>query len=86
MTLQRQIANYLSSEPFRPFRITLTSGEIYDINDPDTFTVGRTTCHVYAWASDDENLARDHRYVLPLAQVESVELLNDPATPDQRPN
>lgn len=36
-----EIRNLLRREPFEPFRLRLTSGDTYDVLDPNTVALGR---------------------------------------------
>jgi hypothetical protein len=77
MTMKR-IVNYVSAEPFRPFRINMASGKSYDIRHPEMVQVGRTTFTVFTWMSDEEDEAKEREQELSLILVESIEPL-DPA-------
>ena len=46
MTLQK-ISEYLSAEPFRPFRIKMISGQSFDIRHPEMIMAGRSSVRVY---------------------------------------
>lgn len=43
----RKLAEYVSAEPFRPFRIRMASGQTFEIRHPETIMVGRSTARVY---------------------------------------
>ena len=47
MMTTSKVAEYLSAEPFRPFRIKMASGAAYDIRHPEMILVGRTSARVY---------------------------------------
>ena len=72
MTMQR-VVNYVSAEPFRPFRINMASGKTYDIRHPEMIAVGRTTVHVFMHLSDDDGEAKDREQELSIILIESIE-------------
>ena len=42
-----KIVEFVSAEPFRPFRIQMASGQSFDIRHPEMILVGRTSVRVY---------------------------------------
>jgi len=48
-----KLIEYVSAEPFRPFRIKMASGEGFEIRHPEMILVGRNSVRVYR--SPDEN-------------------------------
>ncbi len=42
-----KLGEYVSAEPFRPFRIKMASGQTFDIRHPEMILVGRTSVRVY---------------------------------------
>ncbi len=72
MTMKR-IVNYVSAEPFRPFRINMASGKSYDIRHPEMIQVGRKTFTVFTWMSDDDEESKEREQELSLILVESIE-------------
>jgi hypothetical protein len=46
MTFQK-VGEYVSAEPFRPFRIKMASGQTFDFRHPEMILVGRTSVRVY---------------------------------------
>lgn len=42
-----KIGEYVSAEPFRPFRIQMASGQSFDIRHPEMILVGRSSVRVY---------------------------------------
>jgi hypothetical protein len=66
--MKEHITELLHRDPFVPFRIVLTSGQGYDVHDPDLVAMGESTTNVYFQKSD--------RYAtLRLIQVASTEIL-----------
>lgn len=52
MTLQK-IVEYVSAEPFHPFRIKMPSGQVYEIRHPEMILMGRSSVRVYTSATSD---------------------------------
>lgn len=77
----RRIASYVGAEPFRPFRITTTSGRSFDIRHPEMIQVGRSTLTIFTHMSDDSAEAKEHHVEVSLLLTESVEPLDTAARP-----
>lgn len=75
MMTYTKLGEYLVPEPFRPFRIRMTSGQEYDIRHPEMILVGKTSTRVYI-ATDPEANPRWHD--LSMLLIESVEPLDVP--------
>lgn len=52
MTL-RKIVEYVSAEPFQPFRIKVASGQVHEIRHPEMILMGRSSVRVYTAAATD---------------------------------
>jgi len=65
------ILELIHRQPFQPFQVVMTSGDRYDIDNPDLVATGRTLIHVFLPGSD-----RFH--VLRMTQIASIEAM-DPA-------
>lgn len=52
MTLRR-IVEYVSAEPFRPFRIKMASGMSYEIRHPEMILLGKSSVRVYTSSVSD---------------------------------
>ena len=61
------IRDLLNRDPFVPFRIVLTSGQIYEITDPNLVALGQTQLNVYPPKSDRWSIIR-------LNQIASVDV------------
>ena len=85
MTVNR-IVNYITAEPFRPFRINMASGKAYDIRHPEMIAVGKSTVHVFTSMSDDEEEARQKDQELSVILIESVEPLETAGSKDANQN
>ncbi len=48
----QEILNYLQSKPFRPFRIRMNSGRIFDIYHPEMVRVGKRDVLIFTFVSD----------------------------------
>jgi hypothetical protein len=80
--------NYVSAEPFRPFRISMASGQTYDIRHPEMVAVGRTTVHVFTSMSDDyedgdDGESKEQERELSILLIESIEPLDTAAKSDR---
>jgi len=82
MTAKR-IVDFVTAEPFRPYRIKMTSGKSYDIRHPEMIQVGRTTATVFTWMSDDEEEAKEREQELSILRVEAMEPLEPANKHDQ---
>jgi hypothetical protein len=49
----RKVGEYVSAEPFRPFRIRMASGQTFEIRHPEMILVGRTSVRVFLPAGED---------------------------------
>jgi hypothetical protein len=66
--MKEEILEHLNRDPFLPFKIILTSGQGYDVINPNLVAMGENLMHVMYPRSD--------RYaVLRLNQIASVEIL-----------
>jgi hypothetical protein len=72
ITFQR-LARYVAAEPFRPFRISMASGQVFEIRHPEMISVGRTTAHIYTYLSDDPEQAKQREHEVSLLLMETVE-------------
>ena len=83
MMTAKRIMNYMTAEPFRPFRINMASEKSYDIQHPEMIQIGRTTATVFTWLSENEEEAKEREQELSINLIESVEPLQPAAKPDQ---
>ncbi len=72
MTL-RKLVDYVTAEPFRPFRINMASGQSFDIRHPEMILVGRSSVRVYTAVGDEEN---EKWYDVSLMLMETIEPLS----------
>jgi len=69
----RKLTEYLSAEPFRPFRVKMTSGEAYDIRHPEMMMVGRSSARVYATRKESEHERWHDLSMLLMESIEPIE-------------
>jgi len=74
ITFQR-IAKYVAAEPFRPFRISMASGRVFEIRHPEMVQVGRTTMTIFTYLSDDAEEAKEREHEVSLLLIETIELI-----------
>jgi hypothetical protein len=55
MIISRKVHEYITTEPFRPFRIKMASGQAFEIRHPEMILVGRTSVRVYTTNTNDQN-------------------------------
>ena len=77
----QRIASYVGAEPFRPFRITTTSGRTFDIRHPEMVQVGRSTITIFTFLSDNQEEAKEREVEVSLLLTESVEPMDATARP-----
>ncbi|HTU17940.1 MAG TPA: hypothetical protein VMG10_07735 [Gemmataceae bacterium] len=80
-----RLARYVGAEPFRPFRISMASGQTFDIRHPEMIAVNRRFALIFTYLSDDPDKARQREYEVSLVLMESIEMLDVPATQEGNP-
>lgn len=73
------LQSYVRSQSFRPFRIVMNSGKVYDVRHPEVIAVGRDVIIYYHRTHPDAPFNRWESVSLLLMQ--NVEHLDQPATP-----
>jgi hypothetical protein len=68
----KEIIRVAFAEPFRPFRIELTSGTSYDIRHPDMVAVGKTSLTLYTLMLEEEPECNESQKAIPLANIKAV--------------
>ena len=76
MISYQKIGNYVTAEPFRPFRIQMTSGRTFEVRHPEMVQVGRTTMTIFTFLSEDPGQAKERQVEVSLLLVESVDPLD----------
>jgi hypothetical protein len=79
ITFQR-LARYVGAEPFRPFLISMASGQSFEIRHPEMISVGRSTAYIFTFMSDDPEQSKQREHEVSLMLMESVEPLNMTST------
>ena len=74
MTYQR-IGNYVTAEPFRPFRVNMVSGQSFEIRHPEMVQVGRTTMTIFTYMADSSHETKQREHEVSLLLIESVEAI-----------
>ena len=83
MVTAQRLMRYVGAEPFRRFRISMTSGQSLDINHPEMVSVGRSKAHINFFMSDDAEQVKERVREVLLMQMESIEPL-EPITSERR--
>jgi len=86
MMTARRIVNYMTAEPFQPFRIKMASGEALEIRHPEMILVGRTTATVSTWTNEQDDPPSEREQEISILLIESIELLKQPAESNKLDN
>jgi len=86
MMTNRRILNYVNAEPFKPFRIKMTSGENFEIRHPEMIQVGRTTASVFMWMNEEGKELGEREREISILLIESIEPLKPTQPQDQNQN
>jgi hypothetical protein len=78
----RQLGDYVAAEPFRPFRISMASGQSFVIRHPEMISVGRSTATIHTFWSEDPEQGKHRDFEVSLLLMESVEPLEVAAAKD----
>jgi hypothetical protein len=68
----RNFADYMSAEPFRPFRIKMVSGQSFEIRHPEMILMRRSTVRVYRSQEADSDRG-DHWHDVSMLLMETLE-------------
>lgn len=68
----RQVGEYVTAEPFRPFRIEMASGASFEIRHPEMILVGRTSVRVYT-SPEGDSANGAHWHDVSLMLMETLE-------------
>ena len=77
----QRLARFVGAEPFRPFRISMASGQSFDIRHPEMISINRSTAQIVTFLSDQED-SRQREHEVSLLLMESVEPLDLTSTQD----
>lgn len=86
MMTNHQILNDVNAEPFRPFQNKIISGDTYEIRHPEMIQVGRTTCTIFTWMSEDNNDPKEREREISMLLIESIEPLQPVSSTDPSQN
>lgn len=73
------LAKFQQERPFRPFRITLTDGRIFEVHHPELIMVGRTTAEIGIRSLEHAFPAYERTVTISLMHVMQIEVLPDAA-------
>lgn len=73
MMTANRLVNYVTAEPFRPFRIKMTGGNTFEIRHPEMVQVGRTTATIFTWMNDDLEVQKERQREISILLIESIE-------------
>ena len=73
MITAQRLNSYVVAEPFRPFRISMASGQALEIRHPEMIDVGRTTATITFALGDVPEQAKQGVREVSLLLMESVE-------------
>jgi len=74
----RTIVEYVSDEPFRPFRIKMASGQSYDVRHPELIMLGRSKVRIYTVTGLEPD-TEPHWHDLSMLLIEAIEPLEGKA-------
>jgi hypothetical protein len=77
---QEELQAFARGQPFRPFRVVITTGQTFDVRHPDLIMVGRRSV-VLGITNDPAGAAYDRTYQVDLLHVVGVEELPVPSAP-----
>lgn len=77
MVTPPQIMSYIKSQPFRPFRLHMASGQTFDIRHPEMIKVGRGFLLVFSFAAGEPELVERWETVS-MMLIESISHLEAP--------
>ena len=83
MMTANRLMNYVTSEPFRSFRIKMTGGDTFEIRHPEMVQVGRTTATIFTWMSDEHENQNEREREISIILIESIEPLRSPSPHNQ---
>lgn len=69
------VFHYTRAEPFRPFRIVMTSGKTYEVFHPEMVRVARTAVYVFFAARPEDPVERfDSVSLVLIERIEHIEV------------
>ena len=73
-----KVGEYVSAEPFRPFRLKMASGQMFDIRHPEMILVGKSSVKVYTKTKPES--PSEHWHDVSLMLMESIEPIESLST------
>lgn len=74
----RVVLDFVTAEPFRPFRMHMASGRTFEVGHPEMVRVGRSSVSVHM-RPESEPTTAERWQVVSLMLLESIELLEESA-------
>ncbi len=68
------VLSYLRAQPFRPFRIHMASGEVFEVRHPEMVRVGKSSIMLFTFVSDSPELY-DRWETISLRLMERISLV-----------
>jgi hypothetical protein len=80
MLTPRVVLDFVTAEPFRPFRMHMASGRTFEVGDPEMVRVGRSSLDLHL-SPEGETSTADRWQDVSLMLLESIEPLEVRARP-----
>ncbi len=77
MMTPQDILRYIKDEPFRPFRIHMASGKVFEVRHPEMIRVGRSFLVIFTYVADEPELL-DRWETVSLMLIEHISQLEVP--------
>jgi hypothetical protein len=74
-----ELYQVLHGKPFRPFRVRVADGRVYEVRYPELNVIGKDYFAIGIPVADDPDPVADHVDVVPLDMIQQVEHLGDEA-------
>jgi hypothetical protein len=82
MMTPRKLLVYMTTEPFRPFRLSMASGKTFEVRHPENIAISKSSARIYAPKDGDEE-GPDFWHDISLMLIEFVEFLEPHTSHDQ---
>ena len=79
MITHQTLMTYAKAAPFRPFRINMASGKIFEVRHPEMIKAGKSYFVVFTYVNDNPDLL-DHWETGSLLLTESLSHLDTPVS------
>jgi hypothetical protein len=74
------ILSFVRTQPFQPFRLTLSDGRTYDVSHPELAMVGRSTVTIGIPVPDEPEPVYDRLVTVSLLHIMQVEPFDTPSS------